>query len=80
MIENERDEDDNDGLLPQPPPGRLQVLTLDGDPDQWGLRTVRLTGLADVAPDDPEPEFVDINRGTRRSCRCRRTTTWWWST
>ena len=62
VIENERDEDDNDGLLPQPPPGRLMVLTLDGDPDQWGLRTVRLTGLADVAPDDPEPEFVDINR------------------
>jgi phytase-like protein len=58
VIENQRDEDVDDGLIPQPPAGILQVLDL-----PWlRLRTVPLTGLADVAPDDPEPEYVDINR------------------
>lgn len=61
VIENQRDEDENDGLLPQPPPGSLQVLSITGPPPTWALRTVALTGLADVAPDDPEPEYVDIN-------------------
>ena len=61
VIENERDEDVNDGLIPQLPAGTLQVLSLvdgavEGDPVN-----VDLTGLADVAPEDPEPEFVDIN-------------------
>ena len=57
VIENERDEDVGDGLIPQPPAGTLQILDL-----PWlRLRTVPLTGLADYAPDDPEPEFVDIN-------------------
>ena len=63
-IENERDEDVADGALPQLPAGTLQVL------DLWKLRagrgpgllrTVDLTGLAEVAPEDPEPEYVDIN-------------------
>ena len=62
VIENQRDEDDNDGLLPQPPPGALQILEVRGHPANWGLRTVPLTGLADVFPEDPEPEYVDINR------------------
>jgi hypothetical protein len=58
VIENERDEDFNDGLLPQPPAGTLQILDL-----PWlRLRTVSLTGLAAIAPQDPEPEYVDINR------------------
>jgi len=58
VIENERDEDVTDGLIPQPPAGTLQVLDL-----PWlRLRTVPLTGLAQTAPDDPEPEYVDINR------------------
>jgi hypothetical protein len=58
VIENERDEEVNDGLIPQPPAGTLQILDL-----PWlRLRTVPLTGLADVAADDPEPEYVDINR------------------
>jgi DNA-binding beta-propeller fold protein YncE len=61
VIENERDEDEDDGLIPQPPAGSLQVLDLGGGPWAWGLRHVALTGLADVAPDDPEPEYVDIN-------------------
>jgi DNA-binding beta-propeller fold protein YncE len=61
VIENERDEDENDGLIPQPPAGFLQVLDLAGQPKRWSLRKVELTGLAEVAPSDPEPEFVDIN-------------------
>lgn len=60
-VENERDEDLDDGLLPQLPAGTLQVLDLAGQPDRWSLRTVDLTGLAATAPDDPEPEYVDIN-------------------
>jgi Esterase-like activity of phytase len=58
VIENERDEDFNDGLIPQPPAGTLQVLDL----GSLALRTVLLTGLAEYAPADPEPEYVDINR------------------
>lgn len=61
VIENERDEDENDGLIPQLPAGFLQVLDLAGQPNRWSLRKVELTGLADFAPSDPEPEFVDIN-------------------
>ena len=62
-IENERDEDLNDGELPQLPPGALMLvgLTATGAPDCATLRTVDLTGLAKVAPSDPEPEFVDVN-------------------
>jgi hypothetical protein len=66
VIENERDEDVNDGLIPQLPGGTLQVLELkrlfSSDP---GLRSVDLTGLAETAPEDPEPEYVDINRRNR---------------
>ena len=58
VIENERDEDVNDGLIPQLPAGSLQVLDL----QTLELRTVALTGMAQTAPEDPEPEFVDINR------------------
>jgi hypothetical protein len=63
VIENERDEELNDGLIPQLPAGQLQVLdlkTLFHAAPQ--LTAVDLTGLAATAPDDPEPEFVDINR------------------
>lgn len=62
VIENQRDEELNDGLIPQLPAGNLKVLDLkDNRPDRWSMRTVALTGLADVAPTDPEPEYVDIN-------------------
>lgn len=61
-IENERDEELNDGYLPQLPAGNLAIVSLDGgSADCNGIRFVSLTGLADIAPDDPEPEFVDIN-------------------
>ncbi len=61
-IENERDEDVNDGDLPQAPAGYLVLLSLvDGALDPASLRKVELTGLSATAGDDPEPEFVDIN-------------------
>lgn len=61
-IENERDEDVNDGDLPQLPAGYLAIVPLaDGALDCGGLIKVDLTGLAEIAPEDPEPEFVDIN-------------------
>ncbi len=61
-IENERDEDVNDGDLPQMPAGDLVIVGLkDGAADCASIRHVALTGLAEVAGDDPEPEFVAIN-------------------
>ncbi|MBC8651371.1 alkaline phosphatase [Pseudomonas sp. MTM4] len=60
-IENERDEDLNDGLIPQLPAGFLRIVDLKGQPSRWSTRDVDLTELADVAPSDPEPEYVTIN-------------------
>ena len=61
-IENERDEDLNDGVIPQLPAGSLvMVPVLDGMLSCENMKTVDLTGLAEIAPTDPEPEFVDIN-------------------
>jgi hypothetical protein len=61
-IENERDEDLNDGELPQLPGGDLKIVPLkDGTPDCAGIKTVALTGLSEIAPEDPEPEFVSFN-------------------
>jgi len=61
-IENERDEDVDDGALPQAPSGYLTILPLaDGVADCDGLRKVELTGLAEIAPEDAEPEFVAFN-------------------
>lgn len=61
-IENERDEELDDGALPQLPAGYVAILPLkDGAADCGGLLKAELTGLADIAAEDPEPEFVDIN-------------------
>jgi alkaline phosphatase len=61
-IENERDEELNDGEIPQMPAGNLKILSLaDGTPDCTSVKTVELTGIAEVAADDPEPEFVTFN-------------------
>ncbi|EAS50756.1 conserved hypothetical protein [Aurantimonas manganoxydans SI85-9A1] len=61
-IENERDEDLDEGALPQMPAGFLAVVKLaDGVPDCASLTKIELTGLADIAPEDPEPEYVDFN-------------------
>jgi DNA-binding beta-propeller fold protein YncE len=54
------------GGLPQTPfgnpAGYLVVIELSGAPAAWVRHDVSLTGLALYAPDDPEPEFVDINK------------------
>nr|CAD6612686.1 alkaline phosphatase [Rhizobium sp. TCK] len=61
-IENQRDEELNDGAIPQFPAGELLILSLnDGTPACDSIKRVDLTGLATVAPEDPEPEFVNIN-------------------
>ncbi len=60
-IENERDEDLGSGEPPQLPAGYLVIVDLVGGPQSWTTRNVDLTGIADVFPEDPEPEFVDIN-------------------
>ena len=61
-IENERDEDVNDGALPQMPAGFVIRLPLnDGAVDCAGKQVIDLTGLADIAPEDPEPEYLAFN-------------------
>ena len=61
-VENERDEDVNDGALPQMPAGFVVKLPIsDGTLDCAGLQRIDLTGLAAIGAQDPEPEFVDIN-------------------
>lgn len=61
-IENERDEDLGDGGLPQAPAGFVAIVPLRGGAlDCAGLIKADLTGIAEVAPEDPEPEFVDVN-------------------
>lgn len=61
-IENERDEDLNDGALPQMPAGNLVTVDLAEDGlDCATMKMVDLTGLAEVAGSDPEPEYVSIN-------------------
>lgn len=65
-IENQRDEDVNDGALPQNPPGFLQVVNCSADdPTAWTNTKVEMAndkldrGISYNS--DPEPEFVAIN-------------------
>ncbi|MGU3500838.1 esterase-like activity of phytase family protein [Mycobacterium sp. C31M] len=70
-MENQRDEEftppgGEEGDLPQPPTGFLQLLTLTGAPTAWTTRQVdfdveqaRAAGLD--TPEDLEPEYVAIN-------------------
>ncbi|MBC9247991.1 esterase-like activity of phytase family protein [Paracoccus sp. 11-3] len=61
-IENERDEDVNDGALPQMPAGSVIRLPLkDGAVDCAGKQVVNLIGVAEIAPEDPEPEYLAFN-------------------
>jgi hypothetical protein len=69
-IENERDEDVNDGAIPQLPGGFVVALPLGGGPTTWQPSRIELTpslsGVAGiVAPEDPEPEYVTINQGNQ---------------
>lgn len=62
VIENERDEDLGEGVPPQAPAGELAIINIrKADPKKWSVRKVDLKGIADLYPEDPEPEFVDIN-------------------
>ena len=55
-----------EGGLPQlPAEGSYPVLTLRGAPASWTLGSVDLRGLSEYAPEDPEPEFVDIDSKNR---------------
>ncbi|QQA42205.1 esterase-like activity of phytase family protein [Pelagovum pacificum] len=61
-IENERDEDAGDGRVGQMPAGFVVIVPLaDGALQCDAIITADVTGLADIAPEDPEPEFVDTN-------------------
>ncbi len=59
VMENERL--DEDTPFPQTEPGELKILTTDQNITNWTLTNVALTGLSAVVPNDPEPEYVDIN-------------------
>lgn len=64
VMENQRDEELGDGAPGQPgnPPGSLIIVDMNGkNPAKWTTREVSLLGLAKLFPNDPEPEFVDIN-------------------
>ncbi len=62
-IENERDEEVNDGAIPQLPGGSLATFRIgtDGSVDCATKAVIDVAGLAAIAPEDPEPEFVDFN-------------------
>lgn len=61
-VENERDEDVNDGEIPQMPAGHVVIFKLkNGIADCSSRILVDVKGLAAVAGDDPEPEYLDIN-------------------
>lgn len=61
-IENERDEDLGLGRTGQMPAGFLSMVkTTDSGLNCDTLNQIALTGMATVSPEDPEPEFVDIN-------------------
>jgi hypothetical protein len=61
-VENERDEDLGDGGLPQMPAGYVAIVPLaDGVMQCDDLIRADVTGLAEIFPEDPEPEFVDVN-------------------
>lgn len=63
VIENERDEDLGDGLLPQSPSGGINIVELTGDPADFVVHDVDLAEVAEDAFEgsDLEPEYVDIN-------------------
>ncbi len=62
VIENERDETKDKGKIPQLPSGNLTILPLGPNgADCAAKRVVELAGLAAVAGEDAEPEFVDVN-------------------
>ena len=61
-IENERDEELNDGAIPQMPAGFVvRIPVTDGKADCAAKQVIHMTGLAEIAPEDPEPEYLAFN-------------------
>ncbi len=62
-MENQRDEDLGDGGLPQLPGGNVTFFTVaaGGTIDCSTMRVTDLSGLADIGPEDAEPEYTDFN-------------------
>ncbi len=61
-IENERDEKVNKGEIPQTPAGNVSIIPLNkGMPDCTKIHPISMQGIAEVAPTDPEPEYVKVN-------------------
>jgi len=61
-VENERDEDLGEGRVGQAPGGFVVVFDVNGGAlDCDSMVKIDVSGLAAVAPDDPEPEFVDVS-------------------
>ncbi|CUH80083.1 esterase-like activity of phytase family protein [Tropicibacter naphthalenivorans] len=61
-IENERDENLGDGRVGQLPAGYVVTLSVQDETLACdSLQKIDVTGLTDIAPQDPEPEFVDFN-------------------
>ncbi|NIY70986.1 alkaline phosphatase [Marivivens donghaensis] len=61
-IENERDEDLGDGRVGQAPGGYMvKVMVEDEAIVCDSLMKIDVSGLTEIAPEDPEPEFVDVN-------------------
>ena len=65
VIENQRDPAVDHERMPQPPPGWLTIVDLEGGPTRFTTRDVALIGLAERFPNDPEPEFVAIDARNR---------------
>lgn len=67
VIENERDEDENDGLIPQLPSGELTIVDLRTAGLNWRMFPADLSPVAAAAfaGEDLEPEFVDINSANK---------------
>ena len=65
-IENERDYGLNNGDMPQTPAGEVMIFDISADqPESWSSSLVDISGLARQFPDDPEPEYVDINQANQ---------------
>lgn len=71
-MENQRNEELNDGNLPQLPTGFVQTIDLSGEPKDWKATPIRFEDergqLLDIVkkagldtPEDLEPEYVSIN-------------------
>lgn len=61
-IENERDEEFGDGRVGQQPAGFMVTVGIEDESLKCdSLVRIDVTGLTDIAPEDPEPEFVDVN-------------------